>query len=280
MEVRMGRIFQAYYTKKGVYEKDGQGRTVLSDEGTPQLKRFFTKGFCLEYTDVVSRTIHRKGGLTREAAKDALRKAEADVLREKNGLPARRAGEILCNQLREEYLTSQKRLVSPKHYDNLQRQIEAVLIGMRAVHVRDLRGEIDVLSRVTRVHVDVMLAPATVPPGRADELRGYDYNGGRLCEKFLVVRRGCDLPGQVAGLVRIKCVLIRKVLVDARGYVRYPVFGRKEEHVERIARSRARRNFKLRVALFGSARAPEQGGDFIGVQRAGSEFAPAHAVSH
>ncbi|GMV83684.1 MAG: hypothetical protein AMXMBFR7_48680 [Planctomycetota bacterium] len=73
-----------------------------------------TEAWYIEYTDATGRWIRRKAGITKEQAQDALRKAEADVLAEKNGLPTQRLGDMLVSmELSAEYIFQE--------HDSLQR---------------------------------------------------------------------------------------------------------------------------------------------------------------
>ena len=63
----MGRVYKATYTVKG---PDGQRITKTAP------------GFYIEWTDGAGRTRHQKAALKESEAKDALRKAEGDVLKE------------------------------------------------------------------------------------------------------------------------------------------------------------------------------------------------------
>jgi len=130
----MGRVFQAYYTKR-----DELGAPILDADGSP--KRFPGKGWTIEYTDTSGRTIHRKGGATEDAAKDALRQAEAEILREKNGLPTRRAADTKCRELVEAYLTAQKGRVGKGHLRDVAQRLDYILAAARALTVKDLRPE-------------------------------------------------------------------------------------------------------------------------------------------
>lgn len=149
----MGRVYRAYYTKKDTFEQDDDNQFVLNESGQPKLKRFFTKGFSIEYTNAKGKTVRRKAGLSREAAKDALRKAESDVLAERNGLPTRRTSEILLEKLVEEYLAAHSRAVTKFHLKTLKSRLYKVLDGTKAVFVRDLTTQV-VRSYLDRIYED------------------------------------------------------------------------------------------------------------------------------
>ena len=100
-----------------------------------------TEAWYIEYTDASGRWVRRKAGLTKEQATDALRKAESDVLAEKNGLPTDRAGSICCQELCKRYLKVLKPLVAPRHWQCAEKHLREALNAMRAATVRDLTHE-------------------------------------------------------------------------------------------------------------------------------------------
>jgi len=122
----MGRVFKPTYTVKG---PDGERITKQSD------------AYHIEWTDSSGRTRHRKAGITESVAKDALRQAEAEVLAEKNGLPTRKAGEILVKELLADYLAALKQRVSDRHCEKTKRAIKALLVGIRAAFLKDIKPE-------------------------------------------------------------------------------------------------------------------------------------------
>ena len=71
--------------------------SVTRADGTRVEKQ--TEAWYIEYGDASVRWMRRKAGITREQAQDALRKAESDVLNEKNGLPVHKASELSCRRL-------------------------------------------------------------------------------------------------------------------------------------------------------------------------------------
>lgn len=141
----MGRVFRAYYTQTGVYELDAKGNPVIyakgRKKGQPKHKRFYSDTWTIEYTDAIGKLIHREGGLTEADAKDALRKAEAEVLAERNGLPTAKAGDLLLSDLATAYLAEQERRVCPAHLVGLRHRLKAILADVRIVKAKDLRPE-------------------------------------------------------------------------------------------------------------------------------------------
>jgi integrase len=122
----MGRVFQPPYTVKGA-----NGERIAKK----------SKHWHIEFTNEHGRTVRRKAGLTKEQARDALRKAESDVLSAKNGLPTRRAKDCLLSKLAESYLDEQARVVSVKHLYNLRQRLTATIEGTGAVFLKDLTPE-------------------------------------------------------------------------------------------------------------------------------------------
>ncbi|HLX62418.1 MAG TPA: tyrosine-type recombinase/integrase [Planctomycetota bacterium] len=97
--------------------------------------------FYIEFTDSCGRTRRRKAGLTAAAAKDALRQAESEVLAEKNGLPTRKAGEILLSEMLTAYLQTLRQHVTERHADSTETAIENMLAAMRCAFLKDLKPE-------------------------------------------------------------------------------------------------------------------------------------------
>ncbi|MCY3019511.1 MAG: tyrosine-type recombinase/integrase [Planctomycetota bacterium] len=120
----MGRVFRPVY--------------YVRDPETGQQVQKQSKYLHIEWTDAYGRTRHRKAGLKEAVARNALRKAEAEVLDEKNGLPSRAAGDIPCQELREKYLTAQKARVTPHHHKIVTQRLDAVLEATRAYVVKRL----------------------------------------------------------------------------------------------------------------------------------------------
>jgi integrase len=100
-----------------------------------------TEAWYIEYGDASGRWIRRKAGITKEQAQDALRKAEADVLSEKNGLPVQKASESSCRRLVAAYLEAQRTRVTAYHLGDLTRRLKYVLDKTRAATVRHLTPE-------------------------------------------------------------------------------------------------------------------------------------------
>jgi integrase len=122
----MGRIYKPKYSVKGP-----NGETIVKE----------TDAFHIEYTDSSGRTRRKKAGLTAGAAKDALRQAEADVLAEKNGLPTRKAGELVLKELQTAFLQALKQRATPRHVSNVEAAIENVLSETRSAFLKDLKPE-------------------------------------------------------------------------------------------------------------------------------------------
>jgi len=122
----MGRIFKPKYA-------------WTKADGTRVEK--ITAAWYIEYTNSSGRCVRRKAGTTQEQARDALRKAESDVLSEKNGLPTIRATEIPVLELLQPYLVALKRRASEWHSKKTEALIRKLLTATKAVLIRDLTPE-------------------------------------------------------------------------------------------------------------------------------------------
>lgn len=100
-----------------------------------------TEEWYIGYTDSTGKWIRRKAGITKEQAQDALRKAEMDVLNEKNGLPTQRAGEFRCLDLLNRFLNARRGNVSESYVYQVERHAKDVIQGCRAVTVRQLKPD-------------------------------------------------------------------------------------------------------------------------------------------
>ena len=122
----MGRVFKPKYA-------------WTKSDGTRVEK--VTNAWYIQYTDSSGRCVRRKAGLTQEQAKDALIKAESDVLNEKNGLPTIRATEILVEDLMKPYLVALQRRTSEYHSSKTAGHISKILAATKAAVIRDLTPE-------------------------------------------------------------------------------------------------------------------------------------------
>jgi hypothetical protein len=99
----MGRCFQPFFTKKGVYETGPDGKPMLYQtgprQGQPKPKRFFVEDWYIEYTNIAGKTVRRKAGAIEEEAKNALNVAERDVLDARNGVTSMRPAEVRLSDL-------------------------------------------------------------------------------------------------------------------------------------------------------------------------------------
>lgn len=95
----------------------------------------------IEYTDATGRCVRRKAGLTKQQATDALRKAEMDVLSEKNGLPTRRVTAIPAIELCERFLKSLQTRATEAHCKRTDRYVREVFKNCRIYTVGDLVPE-------------------------------------------------------------------------------------------------------------------------------------------
>ena len=123
----MGLVCQATYT--------------MIDKATGLRVKKITPTWYIEFTDSIGRNVRRKAGLTKEQAKDALRKAESDVLCEKNGLPTRSAARIPARELCERFLVSLKTRATEKHWKRVNVYLKEVLTNCRILNVNDILPE-------------------------------------------------------------------------------------------------------------------------------------------
>ncbi|GMV83418.1 MAG: hypothetical protein AMXMBFR7_46020 [Planctomycetota bacterium] len=100
-----------------------------------------TEAWYIEFGDASGRWIRRKAGVSKEQAQDALRKAESDVLAEKNGLPVQRFAEMLCESLVKDYLTARAPHVSAKQAVIVGQRLRDMLRLTKAVYLRQLSPE-------------------------------------------------------------------------------------------------------------------------------------------
>ena len=119
----MGRVF------KPTYKYTRADGTVVEKQ---------TSAWYIEYGDATGRWVRRKAGITKEQATDALRKAEGDVLSEKNGLPTQRASDFRCLDLLKRFLNARRGNVGDSYCYMVDRYAKDVIEGCRAVTVRQL----------------------------------------------------------------------------------------------------------------------------------------------
>ena len=123
------------------------------------------KWWYVEYTDAAGKTRRRKAAPTQALAREILARTEAEVAKEKAGLPAQSAAEMALADLTERYLRSQASRVGRVHLGNIRQRIGAVAAFARARSVRDLTPE----------RVDAFLATLfdQSPPAAPRTVNGY-----------------------------------------------------------------------------------------------------------
>ena len=141
----MGRVFKPKYA-------------WTKADGTRVEK--ITEAWYIEYTDAAGRCVRRKAGTIKEQAQDALRKAESDVLSEKNGLPVQRPSDIQVRDLATRFLAYLKPRVTEDYLLTLKQRLYAVLDGTKAYYLRDLRPE--AIDRYLATLDETNLAPRTI----------------------------------------------------------------------------------------------------------------------
>jgi hypothetical protein len=79
--------------------------------------------------------------LTKEQARDALRKAESDVLSAKNGLPTRKTRDIPLSELLNRYLEAKQGIITAKQIKLNRQRCEAIFDSAKAYFLKDLTPE-------------------------------------------------------------------------------------------------------------------------------------------
>ena len=134
----MGRVFKPWYSKK-----NKNGKTIMEPDGHGILKpkRFEASDYYIEFTGILGRTIRRKGGATKEAAKNALTQAEAELLAVKNGLPAQNVSKIKVAEIKDRFLESLRTRATNGHCKQVDAYLKEVLKECRIVLMKDLLPE-------------------------------------------------------------------------------------------------------------------------------------------
>jgi len=122
----MGRVFKPKYAWKN---KDGERVEKV------------TEAWYIEYADALGRWVRRKAGTTKEQAQDALRKAEADVLSEKMGLPTRGAQSIPARELLARFMQSLRAHATIGYCKRVEKDIQDILNDCRIASMKDLVPE-------------------------------------------------------------------------------------------------------------------------------------------
>ncbi|HEY3325057.1 MAG TPA: site-specific integrase [Planctomycetota bacterium] len=157
----MGRVFQSYYTKPGVFELDASGAPVADAKAKPKLKRFYSELWTIEYTDALGHTIRKAGGTKAKQAEAALRKAEERVYNEKHSLPTINVAELSCYDLLRKWLESLKGHTGDAYRRDVETYCKRVIDGCRAGTIAQLRPDA-VEAFLNRLADEEDLAPRTV----------------------------------------------------------------------------------------------------------------------
>jgi integrase len=98
----------------------------------------YTKAWYIEYTDAHKKFHRRKAGITKEQALDALRKAEMDVLNEKNGFPSVRFGDIPLEALMKAYLEARRARASANYIKQAEWELRRLFMIQKIRLLREL----------------------------------------------------------------------------------------------------------------------------------------------
>ena len=133
----MGRVFKPKYA-------------WTKADGTRVEK--ITTCWYIEYSGPNGKWMRRKAGTTKEQAADALKKAEADVLSEKMGLPTRSVKDIPAKEIFERFLSSLKTRTTTGYFKRVETDIKELLKNCRIMTMKDLLPErvevyLDTLAR-------------------------------------------------------------------------------------------------------------------------------------
>lgn len=145
----MGRIFKNKYPIKkkgpdGHVLKDARGRPVYERDADGRLVYQESEHYFIEYTAADGKTKRTKSGKEAAVAKADLKKAEAEVVEEREGLPRQKLSEIRCLDMCRRYLDSQRRHVTEAHLENTRHRVEYMLREAHAPYLKDLTpGAID-----------------------------------------------------------------------------------------------------------------------------------------
>lgn len=121
-----GSVYQPSYTTK------------LPD-GTRELRK--SRTYWIKFRDGQGVTRRESVGGNKRQAEDALAKRVNGAIDERFGLPTHSAAVLPIADLVKAYLDAQRASVSEKHLVNISARIDAVVIGTRAVTVKDLSAD-------------------------------------------------------------------------------------------------------------------------------------------
>lgn len=122
----MGRVFKAKYS-------------WTKPDGTRVHKT--TKHWYIQFSDANKRCIRRKAGITKEQAQDALRKAEWEVLNEKNGLPTQRMSDIPVVDLMHGYLDAKRHRATAGYLKSVEWELKRLFDFIRIRLLKELTPE-------------------------------------------------------------------------------------------------------------------------------------------
>ncbi len=115
----MGSVYRAKYKYKGVEHQTETWYIAFADSNGKWIRR-------------------RGGGVTKEQAKDALKKAEMEVLNEKNNLPTERIGDIELVELLKGYLDARRLRTRSDYPEQAEADLKRVFAFCRVRLLKDL----------------------------------------------------------------------------------------------------------------------------------------------
>jgi hypothetical protein len=122
----MGRVFKPKYA-------------WTKPDGTHVEK--ITKAWYIQFNDASGRCVRRKAGLTKEQAQDALRKAEAEVLNEKNGLSTQRMFDLELVEIMRGYLEARRLRATATYLITTEWELVRLFKACRVRTLKDLTPE-------------------------------------------------------------------------------------------------------------------------------------------
>jgi integrase len=121
-----GSVFQPSYT-------------VKRPDGTRELRK--SRTYWIKYRDGQGVLRREPVGESKRQAEDALAKKISGAIDERFGLPTHGAAMMPAGELVKAYLEAQRSRVSAMHLTNISARIDAVVLGTRAVTVKDLSAD-------------------------------------------------------------------------------------------------------------------------------------------
>jgi integrase len=113
--------------------------TVTLPDGAKELRK--SRTFWIRYRDAQGIIRREAVGEDAAQAEDALAMRLTTAIDERHGLPTQSSATLPASELVKGYLDAQRSCVSAKHLEVIKLRIEAVVVGIHAVTVKDLTAE-------------------------------------------------------------------------------------------------------------------------------------------